>query len=158
MKLEKLHYFLLLHNASFKKVRKVKKGFSGVATLHFQNYCGCGSVRKSPRRRSPTSAAPHVQGHRGSGQVAPVGLGGHSLRVWRAATGAHMGGGDLHCSLSNKLKNLHERHHVLALRAGAPSPLRAGHFACALLPVFWSLDGDFHRAVYEYLAHICCDA
>lgn len=148
MKLEKLHYFLLLHNASFKKVRKVKKGFSGVATLHFQNYCGCGSVRKSPRRRSPTSAAPHVQGHRGSSQVAPVGLGGHSPCVWRAATGAHMGGGDLHCMRD-----------TTSLPSGpAPSPLRAGHFACALLPVFWSLDGDFHRAVYEYLAHICCDA
>lgn len=138
------------------KSQKSKKGFSGVTTLHFQNYCGRGSVRRSPRHRSPTSVAPHVQGRWGSGQVTPVGLGGHSPHVRRAATGAHMGG-DLHCRLSNKLKNPHERHHVLALRAGAQSPPRWALRLC-LLPVFWSLDSGFHRAVSEYLAHICCDA
>lgn len=43
MELERRPHFPPPHEASLKKVRKVKQGFSDVATLHFQSYRGCDS-------------------------------------------------------------------------------------------------------------------
>lgn len=124
MKLEKLYSFPLLHKASLKKNEKVKKGFSDIATLHFQNYSGC----DTPLAKSPCS---YPQPLRGGPWSAGGAGGGHQwVRPRWTRQAVRRGrpnceGASIYSRLSKRLpllkfKSPHEGHHLTL--PGAPTP------------------------------------